>query len=132
MNSSTSSTRTASSGIVNFTGDLTPGVPGPSPFDPGTPGDPVSESYTDSINSAVQTDPGFFSFYTGDGAVEGFFGPFTDIVITDPPAGFVEVFASELTQVGTLSLDYQFSVVPAPAGFGVLAMGGLVAARRRR
>lgn len=119
-------------GIANFTGDLTPGIPGPSPFDPGTPGDPVMASYSDSINSMVQTSAGFFDYYTGTGTVEGFFGPFTDIVFTDQPAGFVEVFASELTQQGTLSIDYAFSVVPAPAGMGVLAMGGLVAARRRR
>jgi MYXO-CTERM domain-containing protein len=118
--------------IINFTGDLTPGIPGSSPFDPGTPGDPVSASYMDSISSSVPTSAGSLSYYVGDDMVEGFFGPFTDILITDQPAGFVEVFASELTQVGTLSLDYEFSVVPAPAGFGVLAMGGLVAARRRR
>lgn len=118
--------------ITNFTGDLTPGVPGPSPFDPGTPGDPVTASYSGSINSTVQTSSGFFGFFTGTGSVEGFFGPFNDIVLTVPPAGFVEIFASELSQTGTLSLDYSFSVVPAPAGVGVLAMAGLVAARRRR
>ena len=119
-------------GITNFTGDLTPGIPGSSPFDPGTPGDPVTASYSDSINSMVQTSAGFFDFYTGTGTVEGFFGPFTDIVFTDQPEGFIQVYASELTQLGTLSIDYSFSVVPAPAGVGVLALGGLVAARRRR
>ena len=92
----------------------------------------MTASYSDSINSTVQTSAGFFDFYTGTGTVEGFFGPFTDIVFTDQPDGFIQVYASELTQLGTLSIDYSFSVVPAPAGVGVLALGGLVAARRRR
>jgi hypothetical protein len=118
--------------ITNLTGDLTPGDPGNFPFDPGTPGDPVIASTADSISSIVGTDAAFFGYFTGTGIVEGFTGPFVDITLSPPPGAFIDVFASELTQVGTLSLDYRFSVVPAPGAAALLAMGGLAAARRRR
>lgn len=119
-------------GITGFTGDLTPGVPGTSPFDPGIPGDPITASISDTINSVVATDPFFFDYFTGGGTVEGFGGPFVDITLEAPFDAFIEVFAARTTQLGTLSLDYEFSVVPAPAGVAALGIGGLFAARRRR
>lgn len=120
-------------GIVNFTGDLAPGVPGGGgPFDPGIPGDPITESFGSSINSLVPTSAGFFDYYTGTGTVEGFAGPFTDIVLDVPGFLPIDVFASRLTQLGTLSLDYEFTVVPAPASVAGLMGFGLLASRRRR
>lgn len=120
-------------GISNFTGDLTPGTPGPSPFEPGDPGDPIFASVSDSIDSTLAADPADFGFFTGDGTLDGFFGPFTDITVLPPFFGAnIDVQATELTQFGTVTLEYEYTVVPAPAGAGLLAIGGLVAARRRR
>ena len=120
-------------GVTNLTGDLTPGEPGSSPFDPGTPGDPIFASVSESIDSTLETNASDLGVFIGTGTLDGFFGPFTDITVELPFFGaFIDVFASELTQQGTLSVDYAYSVVPAPAGVGVLAFGGLIAARRRR
>ncbi|MEM1184570.1 MAG: PEP-CTERM sorting domain-containing protein [Planctomycetota bacterium] len=119
--------------ISQFTGDLGPGIPGlGGPFDPGTPGDPITSEFGDSINSTLTSDPFFDSFFTGSGTVDAFIGPFVDILVSPPPAGQISVFASELTQFGTLSLTYEFEVVPAPGALAAIGLGAMMTVRRRR
>lgn len=117
--------------IAGLTGDLTPGSGDPfDPFNPGTPGDPIFAEYSDSIDSVVATSAGFFDYFTGTGSIEGLLGPFTDITVD---SGFpIYVEATRMTQLGTLTLEYEYNVVPAPAGLAAFVGLGAIASRRRR
>lgn len=93
--------------------------------------------------------------FTGSGDLDTFFSGFSEIFggfindpgwIVDPnnpPEGpFMPPFEQPyygffvtldtLTHAGTITVSYDYEIVPAPASVGLLALGGLVATRRRR
>lgn len=113
-----------------ITGDLGAGSGG-FPFgDPGTPY-VVSDSVFHSLT--VELDSSVFADFSGTDPLVGFMDAFTDTVVTPPNSGqYVEVFASMLAQDGALTLTYEYTTVPAPAGLAMLGVCGLAGMRRRR
>ncbi len=82
------------------------------------------------------------SDFLDDGDVaRNFFSQHPTIVSTLAPFSFPEVFGppgsnitleSEVTQTGTLTVIYEYSVVPAPGAAAVLGLAGIAGLRRRR
>lgn len=100
----------------------------------GEPGDPsVSVSLSNSIVGAFDLDASEFGVVTSGDVLARILG-FTDVVV-DGPNGAPGIIFGEtdlLTATGVLTLTYQYTTVPAPAGAALLGGFGLVGLRRRR
>ena len=119
--------------VGGFTGTLTPGTPGPSPFEPGMPGDPVAFSGSGFVNSTLAVNASFNDYFSSGLPLESIVGPFVEAFALDAPIGSnIEFVIDDLTQTGAITLTYEYTLVPAPASAGCLALAGLAAARRRR
>jgi len=118
----------------------------------------ISESFVfdASYDGSTEFDQRMFDAFTGTGTldtflsgfIEGFFqwvnSPNWVVDPTDPPDGpfdgpfggdpyyglFVDYLA--LSHAGDITVTYEYTTIPAPAGAGVLALAGLITTRRRR
>lgn len=116
--------------LDGITGDL--GAGSGSPF--GAPGDPVViESFGDTVSVDRDIDGGFFDYFSGDGSVSALMAAFSDFLVTPPANGnaIISAFSNEASHNGVVTLEYEFSVIPAPAA-GLLLAGLGFAGRRRR
>ena len=120
-------------GLLEFshlTGSLSAGSGGPF-GDPGAV--TVSESFNGFLGNFFQLDASEFGAFTAD-EVAVFMPVFTDAYIDGPSGapGIINIETNALTATGSITLNYTYDIVPAPATAGLLAMAGLTAARRRR
>lgn len=117
--------------VVGVTGYLSAGTGG---FPFGTPGeDTVTASTSGTISSHVSIDPSYAGYFSSGGTLDVSLPLLSEFLLTPPAGGGgFGIFGgpSAVAQHGTISLTYEY--VPAPASAGVLALGGLVATRRRR
>ncbi len=108
------------------------GVLGAGSGDPifGTPGDPVATgSFSGIMLGNYSIDPSQFDTFTGSSVrtrLLGFFDGFTIGGYT------IDLLVDDITATGSLTLEYQYSVVPAPASITALGVLALGATRRRR
>lgn len=99
----------------------------------GQPGTPYLETYTETFANTVGIDPSNLVRFYGTEPLTGFMDGFFDAFVTPPLSGqFVEAVIDRLTQSGTVTLTYEYTVVPTPGALAMLGLGGLVAGRRRR
>ncbi|HZW11305.1 MAG TPA: hypothetical protein VFF69_15485 [Phycisphaerales bacterium] len=109
-----------------ITGDLGAGSNG----QPGTP-----YVFTDTVGFAnvVDVDSSYFGDFTGSEPLTGFMDGWFDGVVTPPDNGqWIEIFASMLSQEGTVTLTYEYENVPGPGALALLGVCGVVGVRRRR
>jgi hypothetical protein len=95
----------------------------------------VSDSTT--IDSLLEMDSSYLSFFKGGGEIKTLVGPFTESFLGeathyDPKTqtGDAVVGYSALEQAGTFSLIYEYTAVPEPTS--ALMLAGLMAIARRR
>lgn len=112
---------------AGFTGTL-----GAGSGDPifGSPGDPVaSDTFTGSMFGEYFVDAGDFGTFTGSDVrmrLLAFFDGFTI-------GGYnISLSADDISANGSLTLNYEYDVVPAPSSIALLGAFGLIGARRRR
>lgn len=97
-------------GARQITGGLGAGSGGP--FG-GVAGDPVVEGRVEgSINSRNEIDATFFDYFLVDESIRFKTSPFTEFLFTAPSAdAFIDARATDQSQVGTLSLRYEYDLV---------------------
>lgn len=99
----------------------------------GQPGTPYLETFMDTFANTVEINPALISRFYGTEPLTGFMDGFFDAFVIPPANGqFVEALIDELTQSGTVTLTYHYTVIPAPGVLALLGVGGLIATRRRR
>ena len=118
-------------GFTGLTGNL-----GAGSGDPifGQPGDPVvSDTFDGFIGNFFDLDAAEFAVFEG-GPVQARLLAFTDATVDGPngPPGNINIQTDSLTAVGTMTLTYQYRVVPAPAGLALLGALAPIGLRRRR
>ena len=69
--------------------------------------------------------------FVGSGQLDAEIYPFLSLTIP-PPEPFFDLWVTEHTHSGVVSLTYTYEIVPAPASAALLTMGGLLTSRRRR
>lgn len=110
----------------DFTGELPGGIGG-------LPGTPVVFTDTLAFANTVDIDPAELPNFYGTGQFTGFMDGFYDAAVTPPINGqWIEVLPTLLSQSGTVTLTYEYSVVPAPASAAAFGLAGLATTRRRR
>ncbi|HQY89302.1 MAG TPA: PEP-CTERM sorting domain-containing protein, partial [Tepidisphaeraceae bacterium] len=94
---------------------------------------------TTTIDSVLDMDPSYLDFFNGGGEIFAIVGPFTEFFLGnampyDPTLGVGDatVGFTELSQTGTFSVIYEFSVVPEPTVGCMMTLATIVMARRRR
>tara|TARA_R110000868_G_scaffold119469_1_gene316413 strand:- start:79369 stop:80145 length:777 start_codon:yes stop_codon:yes gene_type:complete len=118
----------------------------------------ISESFVfdASYDGSTEFDQRMFDAFTGTGTLDTFLGGFIEgffewvndpnwvVDPTDPPDGpfggpfggdpYYGLFADylALSHAGDITVTYEYTTIPAPAGAGVLALAGLISTRRRR
>jgi hypothetical protein len=111
--------------IIEVTGELGGGSGG-------QPGTPLVVTDTIQLTNTVEVDPTQIAGFIGTGQLTGFMDGFFDAAVTPPTGGqWVELMATLLSQSGTVTLSYEYTTVPAPAGAAVLGLGMVVGRRRR-
>jgi hypothetical protein len=120
--------------IEPITGTLQPsdGTPRSGP-------DYLATSLSTTIDSTLDMDSSYLPFFNGGGEVIAVVGPFTEFflkgaTVYDPTLGIGDatVEFTALAQAGTVSVIYEYTTVPEPAGGLALAGVGLLTARNRR
>lgn len=119
-------------GAVSFsglTGEL--GAGSGSPFGPaGSP--TVTDSLLGGLSGSFTADTDEFAAFTS-GPVSANLLAFSDFIVTAPvPGSIISVNANSISSEGAVNLTYLYNVVPAPTTAGLLGLGGLLLARRRR
>jgi len=109
-----------------FTGELGGGIGG-------EPGEPLVITDILEFANTVEIDPSNLPQFYGEGQFTGFMDGFFDGVVTPPVGGqWVEVMATMLSQSGTVTLEYEYVMVPGPGSAAVLGAGVVLGWRRRR
>jgi hypothetical protein len=119
--------------IEGITGDLSAGTGG---FPFGSPGDVTANaSIDDFINFSRPAPDSSLGYFASGNDLSMMIFTLSDFFYMQPPGSDqfnALAFAESGYFDGTLSLEYSYEVVPAPASAGLLAGLGLVATRRRR
>jgi len=119
-----------------FTMDLPAGTPNPNPdpFEP--PVFPGTAEYVfgdAQIHSVIEADAFTFDDFTGDGTFTGVYGQFQEFLFLDGPGwGLLGGYFSTFDETGTLTIEYEYTTIPAPASAVLLAGLGSFGFRRRR
>lgn len=110
-------------GADDLTGDLGAGFPG----------EPFTHAIAMPAAGEVSVASAYFAAFSGPGPITGFMDGFFDGAVT-PPANeqWIELFPTLLAQSGTVTLAYEYRLVPAPGALALAGAGGLAALRRRR
>ena len=99
----------------------------------GAPGAPYVFTHTLAFSNVVDVDSAIVPEFIGTEPLPGFMDGFFDGVVTPPQSGqWIELYASLLSQQGTVTLTYDYSTIPEPAGLTVLGAGAMLLLRRRR
>lgn len=115
-----------------ITGDLSAGDGG---FPFGTPGDvKVVTSASDSFSTVRDADASSFDFFSSGEPLTALLGTLSDAFVDVPGGGGGGIFINitDTAMSGSISLVYEYALIPAPGGLALLGAGALVASRRRR
>lgn len=89
------------------------------------------------IDSMLDMDPFFNDFFSGGGEIVAMVGPFTEFFLSGATqydemlgTGDAIVGWTDLTQSGTFTVSYEYSMIPEPAS--LLAIGGIIVLVCRR
>lgn len=93
--------------------------------------DSVSWYFEGGLEATRQALPFQMSAFVGSGQLDAEIYPFLSLLIP-PPEPFFDLWVTEHTHTGGVSLTYTYEIVPAPSGTAALALGGFIATRRRR
>jgi hypothetical protein len=93
--------------------------------------DSVFYSFKDEYSGIRDALPFQISNFEGSGQLEAEIYPFLSLSIPPPPP-FFDLWITNHLNFGTVELTYSYTEVPAPASASLVALAGLVAARRRR
>lgn len=100
----------------------------------GNPGTPFIFTQSIDFANTVDIDSAYWADFSAGQPLGGFMDGFFDGFVIPPESGqWIEIFPSLFTQAGTVTLTYEYSTVPEPAGLA--ALGSLASAlllRRRR
>lgn len=69
--------------------------------------------------------------FEGTGTLEADIYPYLSLLLPPPPPYF-DIWVSNHTHSGSVTLTYEYSTVPAPSVLAICALTGLTSARRRR
>ncbi len=99
----------------------------------GQPGTPYLFTFSDAFSNTVTIDPAVLPDFHGTQPLMGFMDGWFDAFVIPPASGqFIEAVIGRMAQTGTVTLTYEYEMVPAPAGVALLGVAGLVSVRRRR
>lgn len=105
----------------------------------GSGGDFITGSDSTFIDSTIEMDPSFLSFYSGGGQIIAVVGPFTELLLSNITAydpfmetGDASVQFTELAQHGTFTLIYEYTAIPEPTtAMATLPLAAALLRRRR-